>query len=88
MKTKTPSKLRPSPRTAFGHPVVNSVKPKHEVCNYKAGHDESSPPAEAMSDVEKGPAKAILPPRNAVNAPKISLAERIRQRLSEKEALR
>jgi hypothetical protein len=82
MNKREPSGEKPDARQAFGHPVTAETQPQYS--DHKPGYDDSPGPSTASL---KGEARvgAVLPLRKAGKLPKISLAERIRQRLSTKE---
>jgi hypothetical protein len=83
-KNKTKDE-RPQSTEAFGHPVMRGVKDVSS--DHKPGFEDSPRPARgAAAAREKATgAGAVLPPSKAGKSPRSSLAERLRQRLSEKE---
>lgn len=83
MNKKEPSGEKPDPRQAFGHPVTAETQPQYS--DHKAGYDDSPGPSRAASLKDEARVGAVLPRRKAGKLPKVSLAERIRQRLSTEE---
>ena len=85
MSKNKPRDEQPQPQEAFGHPVTKTVKDGSS--DHKPGYVDSPQPAKATAAAQKRGATvgAIVPPRKADKLPKLSLAEKLRQRLSEKE---
>jgi hypothetical protein len=74
---------QPQPREAFGHPVARQ-KAKDRADDHKPGYEDSRRPAAASARGGKA-VGAMVPPRKADKLPKVSLAEKARQRLSKEE---
>lgn len=75
---------RQQPREAFGHKFA--TKPRPQYSEHKSGYDDSSRPKKAATaGKQEAPVGAILPPRKAEKLARVSLVERLRQRLSKEE---
>ncbi len=74
---------RQQPREAFGHKFAKTPPPQYS--EHKSGYDDSSRPKKAAAGKQEAPVGAILPPRKAEKLARVSLVERLRQRLSKEE---
>lgn len=86
MSKNKPEDERPQSPEAFGHPVIRGVKDASS--DHEPGFEESPRPARGAAAATKGEAAsvgAIMPPAKAGKVSRIPLADRLRQRLSEKE---
>jgi hypothetical protein len=72
---------QPQPGEAFGHPIAREAS-RDQSSKHGPGYDDSTRPAKASNSGAKA-VGAIVPPRKADKLPRVGLAEKIRQRLSE-----
>lgn len=81
----TAEESQPQEREAFGHPVVRETI-RNRSGDHAPGYDDSTRPAKAAASKRGGKSVgAIVPPRKADRLPRVSLADKARQRLSKEE---